>query len=441
LFGYELLHMTRFLLALSFLLQVSTGLQSQAGIVTGIIRTDIGIPLGGVRVAVTPANESTGLSVLESLGQTDSTGRYRLENVSPGRYHILVGRTSQSMYHPGVAELDRATTIQVIAGSTVEVPDMVIGGGAGKTVSGRVIDMATGKSRRIENVVLCCDTSKAFLIANPVGAVRTFTIPVSDDGSFIFPIVPPGNYSLSVADPNIVPASWALAVGESHVAGLELNVTEGVEVQGTILDQNGEPVAAAVRLRPNPMKSVSDVIGPPTNTTGHGALLVPRASPSLGRLQDRIVKAGKEESDSIGPDGHFALHKVYPGAYILEINTKGVTLLEREVQIGVAGLTTLSFQVPVIHVAGRVVAPAGRPLPKLNYVRLIRTGADSDVFYGFPDTEGLFSLLLVPGDYQVFTERLGSPVQSLSNGSRDITNAEFTFDSSRNQQIVVTLEP
>src|SRR6185295_2948248 len=141
---------------------------------------------------------------------TDNSGRYRLENVSPGRYRILVGRSSQSMYHPGVAEVDRATTIQVVAGSTVDVPDMVIGGGAGKTVSGRVIDLATGKSRRIENVVLCCDSSKPFLIANPAGAVRSFTIPVSDDGSFIFPIVPPGNYSLTVADPQILPASWAL---------------------------------------------------------------------------------------------------------------------------------------------------------------------------------------------------------------------------------------
>ena len=90
--------------------------------------TDTGLPLAGVRVAVTPADPSIADSVLESLGLTDSTGRYRLENVSPGRYNILVGRRSQSRYHPGVTELSRATTIQVVAGSTIEVPDMVFAG-------------------------------------------------------------------------------------------------------------------------------------------------------------------------------------------------------------------------------------------------------------------------------------------------------------------------
>jgi hypothetical protein len=92
-------------------------------------------------------------------------------------------------------------------------------------------------------------------------------------------------------------------------------------------------------------------------------------------------------------------------------------------------------------VTGRVIAPSGGPLPKLNYIRLVRSGTDTHIFYGFPDREGHFSFLLVPGEYRVFTERLGPSVQSVSDGSRDITNTEFTFEGGRNQQIVVTLEP
>jgi len=128
--------MTSFLLVLLLLAQVPAGMQAQTGVVTGILRTDTGLPLEGVRVAVTPANESVADSVLESLGLTDSTGRYRLENVSPGRYYILVGRRGQSRYHPGVTELSRATTIQVVAGSTTEVPVMVFGGSGVWHVSG-----------------------------------------------------------------------------------------------------------------------------------------------------------------------------------------------------------------------------------------------------------------------------------------------------------------
>jgi hypothetical protein len=250
--------------------------------------------------------------VLESLGLTDSTGRYRLENVSPGRYNILVGRGSLSRYHPGVVELGRATTIQVVAGSTIEVPDMVF---AGKHVAGRVVDLATGKGRRIENLVLCCPYFRLAPMGGIPGPVGNFSAKVSDDGSFVFPSVPPGNYSLSTADPNVIPVSWALAVGENHVTGLQLEVTGGVEVQGTVLDQTGQPVTAFVRLRPNSTNSAFNTSGSPTNTSASGAVLIPRADSSLDGLRDRLWKSAKVHSDSLGPDGRFAFHRVYPGAY------------------------------------------------------------------------------------------------------------------------------
>src|SRR4029450_5513632 len=115
-FGYERFQMSSLLLVLLLLVQVPAGLQAQTGVVTGILRTDTGLPLEGVRVAVTPANESIADSVLESLVLTDSTGRYRLENVSPGRYNILVGRRGQSRYHPGVGGWGRGRKIRGGAG-------------------------------------------------------------------------------------------------------------------------------------------------------------------------------------------------------------------------------------------------------------------------------------------------------------------------------------
>jgi hypothetical protein len=242
-------------------------------------------------------------------------------------------------------------------------------------------------------------------------------------------------------DPNVTPVSWALVVGENHVSGLQLEVSEGVEVQGTVLDQSGQPVTAVVRLRPKPTNSAFNTISSPTNTSASGPLLVRRAKLSLDGLRDWLMESTKVHETSLGPDGRFAFHRVYPGAYVLEVNTAGVNLLEREIQVGIAGLTNVSLQVSAIHVTGRVIAPGGSPLPKLNYIRLVRSGTDTKVFYGFPDTEGHFSFLLASGEYRVFTERLGPSVQSVSDGSRDITNAEFTVEGGRNQQIVVTLEP
>jgi len=437
--------MTSFLLLLSLFAQAPAGLQAQAGIVTGVIRTEEGLPLEGIRVAVTPANQPIADSLLESLGPTDSMGRYRLENVSPGRYNILIGRGNLLRYHPGVVEVARATTIQVVAGSTTAVADMVF---PGKNVTGRVVDFATGAGRRIGNLVLCCYSSGQTIVSlgalsDPQAAAGVFRAQIADDGSFVFSSVPPGNYSLSTtagpANPNIISISSALTVGENRAnTGLQLQVTSGVEVQGTVLDQAGQPVTGAVQLRPSPTNSAFNMTGSPTNTTG-GRFFVPGSGSSLEAIQDQLFKSAVIHSDPIGPDGRFSIKRVYPGTYVLKVNTTGVTLLEREIQVGIGGLANVSLQVPVIKVTGRVIAPDGGPLPKLNYLRLVRSAPESQTFYAFPDTTGEFSFLLVPGTYRVFAETLGPLVQSVSDGSRDIANTEFTIEGGRNQQILVTL--
>ena len=49
--------------------------------------------------------------------------------------------------------------------------------------------------------------------------------------------------------------------------------------------------------------------------------------------------------------------------------------------------------------------------------------------------------MLVPGVYRLFTDGLWSSVQSISDGSRNIMNTDFTVEATRNLQIVVTLQP
>jgi hypothetical protein len=253
--------------------------------------------------------------------------------------------------------------------------------------------------------------------------------------------------------------SWALAVGPNGLAGLQLNVTGGVEVQGTVLDQNDKPVSADVRLIPRPAKSIFNTIDSPMNTgdrprlweigTSQGlrfvlrGIVVPKVDPSRDDIQDLILEVARNQERSAmpEPDGRFAFQDVYPGTYVMEVHTGGAVLPGREIQVGIDGLTNVTIQVPAIQLTGRVVAPNGGPLPKLNYIRIVRSGADSEIVYGFPDTEGRFAVVLVPGQYRVFTESLGPSVRSVSDGSRVITNAEFTVESSGNPQIVVTLEP
>jgi hypothetical protein len=439
--------------------QVPAAAPAQPGVISGIVRTSTGVPLEGIYVALAPVNPSIAGSKAAGAA-TNSAGRYQLKNVSPGRYHIVIGAGTR-FYHPGVTDLGRATAIEVAAGATIEVPDTVAPGG---TVTGRV---ALQGKLRVDNMVLCCDSFRGkYLFRNSEGDLVAssrqgiaFMPTLSDDGSFVFEFVPAGNYVLLAENQHTFLMGWALAVGANGATGIQPDVPEDVEVQGTVLDPTGKPVPASVQLRPRPASSLSNAIGPPNGIkgglqvsknpdgtvtlTGIGNFL-PRVAPSLDEVQNWL-QAYAARSATVGSDGLFRLW-AYPGAYLMEVSSNGVTLPGREIQVGIEGVKNISFQVPAIQppvtqVTGRVVAPNGGPLPKLNYIRFVRSGSGNDVFYGFPDTEGRFSLTLSPGEYRLLTERLGRPVQSVSDGSRDITNAVLTVVAGRNPQIVVTIEP
>jgi hypothetical protein len=99
--------MLKFLLIVAFLFQTTHAFKLPGGTVTGVLRTNKGAPMASVRVAVVPADESDVGNVLQAIGQSDSEGRYRIENVPPGRYHIMTGRMDSPLFHPGVDDVRR----------------------------------------------------------------------------------------------------------------------------------------------------------------------------------------------------------------------------------------------------------------------------------------------------------------------------------------------
>src|SRR5262249_3322640 len=160
--------------------------------VSGVLRTNQGKPLEGVRVAVTPADGTDpgeSGSVLEVLAQTDREGRYLVQNIRPGRYHLATGQLGSLSYLPSITQINRAATIVVNAGATTEVHDMVF---SRSSVSGRVIDSVTGMGRRIASLSLCCERSANTVLSFIDVDANTITASVHDDGSFEFMAVAPG---------------------------------------------------------------------------------------------------------------------------------------------------------------------------------------------------------------------------------------------------------
>jgi hypothetical protein len=84
----------------------------------------------GVRVsalaqpeAVTELREASSLA---GIAETDASGRFRLENIPPGRYYIVAGRIDLPTYYPGVVNANDARVIQVTADLTVPGIDFVL---------------------------------------------------------------------------------------------------------------------------------------------------------------------------------------------------------------------------------------------------------------------------------------------------------------------------
>jgi hypothetical protein len=118
----------------SLLAQDVPTLINQNGSVAGVLRDSSGAPAVGVRVsAMARPDEVKDLAAASSFGalaETDSAGRFRLENVPPGRYYIVAGRVDAPTYFPGTVQLNDAKIVQITPGITVEGISFVLNNGS-----------------------------------------------------------------------------------------------------------------------------------------------------------------------------------------------------------------------------------------------------------------------------------------------------------------------
>lgn len=99
----------------------------KGGSVTGVVRNSSGQPASGFRVTAMRADSlEDSLRAMVSLAETDSTGRYQLDNVPPGRYFITAGRLDVLTYYPGTLEVRHGLAISVTSAATVTNVDFVI---------------------------------------------------------------------------------------------------------------------------------------------------------------------------------------------------------------------------------------------------------------------------------------------------------------------------
>src|SRR5262245_2904428 len=116
-------------LTMILLMQGATGLQSNAGTISGVLKSTTGRPAVGVRVTAmavpqSPLDAVSSFSMV-SLSETDIEGKFRLENIPPGRYYITAGSVDNPTYFPGTMEAARGTIVSVAAKANISGVDFV----------------------------------------------------------------------------------------------------------------------------------------------------------------------------------------------------------------------------------------------------------------------------------------------------------------------------
>jgi hypothetical protein len=105
---------------------------NQGGRITGTLRDVSGLPVAGIRVAAQARPDAlkklTAGASFAGLAETDSAGRFRLENVPPGQYYIVAGRIDVLTYYPGTVQVSDAKLIALAAGATISGIDFTLSG-------------------------------------------------------------------------------------------------------------------------------------------------------------------------------------------------------------------------------------------------------------------------------------------------------------------------
>ena len=155
------------------------------GSISGTLKLPDGLPAAGIRVAVMavpetplPANDTV---TLVRLAESDTNGRYRLENIPAGRYYLTAGLLSELTYYPEGFDQTKARVIVITPDARLSGYDF-IPGAFPITVKGRVV----------------LDPSSATPVQKmELSGPQRVTVGIRSDGSFEIARLVPGEYTIS----------------------------------------------------------------------------------------------------------------------------------------------------------------------------------------------------------------------------------------------------
>ncbi len=195
-------------------------------------------------------------------GQTNDLGEFRIFGLTPGQYFVRATMRPSRMdnarsregyvpiYYPGVPDAGRAAPVTVKGG---------------EEFSGADISLQPVRTLAVKGAIIGCPSTTSggqggavFLTEQSAGNGVPINSPVRDvngQRTFEFPGVPPGSYVLSAMvtrDGKQCIGHQSLDVTDSDVDGLQVSVSEGLDIKGQVRveGQLESGAVAFVTLRP-----------------------------------------------------------------------------------------------------------------------------------------------------------------------------------------------
>ncbi len=375
------------------------------GVVEGRVFSKQEKPVEGIRVGVVPVPDANtpadSGSVIVSLGETDSEGRYRLANIPPGNYLIVAGPLDAPVYFPGVRKTADATPVAVNGIAVVRDQDFHLRAPLTLKVRGKVV----GEGRNAATEVGLVPRNQGG--AGNIGS--RLTAKIAADGSFEFPRVSPGRYDAMVAAGGSI-APLTFLVDEEDVTNLEIAVTLAAAIPTVTfkmtMDGDGPMPRFSLQLE----------------TSGSQAW---RTVTLTGASSQQRVPAGQYRVRPV-PQGDLALP---PGFSIKSMTAGGVDLLTQPLNIGTAAIPEIQITLGVspaawLKASGRVTGFArdsgitGIQLEGQSIAGYLTAAVNPDGTFSIPK--------ILTGSYQVrLTPNSDSFFRSMTVGNRDLTNAEI----------------
>jgi hypothetical protein len=185
-----------------------------------------------------------GYNIVE--GRTDSSGRYRVENVPPETYYIATGFADAAIFRPGTSDLRSARTLTTTPATLLNTLDFTIPRQPpGVPVRGRVTALG-GTPAAGANVEVLVSAPPVFTFSSfglPTRNLNT-RITTNADGTFEAPAVLPGDYSVVAYDSGVRTNALSITVTDQAVSGLDF-VIPMAALSGRILLEDGSPLPNA----------------------------------------------------------------------------------------------------------------------------------------------------------------------------------------------------